>query len=99
MPLSRPVCYALANGESLTSPFSGSVLTRLELAQHLLLEAGNHRERQLKMAKEHRLEVIEHCEEFMGTEEAEQLRTAFATGFLAGGQARNRKGRFCAVQV
>ena len=40
------------------------------------------------MAKDHRLEVIEHCEEFTGMEEAEQLRMAFATGFLAGGQAR-----------
>ncbi|CAK9075089.1 unnamed protein product [Durusdinium trenchii] len=65
-----PVCYALANGE-------------LALAYYLLSEAGNHRERQVKMAREHRLEVIDYCEEFTGANEADQLREAFASG-LAG---------------
>jgi len=55
-----PLCYALANGE-------------WTCAQYILLESGNHKERQMKMALDHRFEVIEFCEEFVGSEEAEKL--------------------------
>lgn len=56
-----PLCYALANGEWI-------------IAGHLLSEAGNHRDRQLKMALDHRFEIIDYCEEFTGSNEADQLR-------------------------
>eukprot|EP00435_Cladocopium_sp_Y103_P056149 s136_g18.t2 len=56
-----PLCYALANGE-------------WTIAGHLLSEAGNHRDRQLKMALDHRFEIIDYCEEFTGSNEADQLR-------------------------
>mmetsp|Transcript_21234 Transcript_21234/g.39947 ORF Transcript_21234/g.39947 Transcript_21234/m.39947 type:complete len:239 (-) Transcript_21234:121-837(-) len=64
-----PLCFALANCE-------------LTLARHLLAESGPHRERQLKMLLAHRDEIIDYCEEWIGSDAANTLHNEFELGFL-----------------
>ncbi|CAJ1433914.1 unnamed protein product [Effrenium voratum] len=65
----RPLCFALANAE-------------FTIARNLLAEAGGHRERQVKMACDHRQEVIDFCEENATPEQAASLVREFTSGFL-----------------
>ncbi|CAJ1433915.1 unnamed protein product [Effrenium voratum] len=65
----EPLCFALANAE-------------FTIARNLLAEAGGHRERQVKMACDHRQEVIDFCEENATPEQAASLVREFTSGFL-----------------